>query len=117
MSWKIWETYNAKGWTSYLLTLAETTIRSMEYYYYKIFFHPWMPSFIQSRIELLKIPIRLEKLADFIQDRNEMLLAPSDVLIEEDFNFEIEKSQNTVKYPINQVNHIGSKRIRRIVVD
>merc|ERR1712156_437241 len=107
ISWKIWEVYNVRDWIRHLLTLVEKSIWILEGFYYKIFHHQWMPIFIQNRVDLLKIHVRLEKLANFVHSKNEMLEKPTPKeLIEMD-----EISEPEVKNPAKK------ESVRKISVD
>merc|ERR1711963_215115 len=83
MSWKIWETIKEAiniryvDWNRQFLTSVEKAIRMLEDFYYKMVHHQWMPIFIQNRLDMLKIQVRLRKLADSVQSRNEMLAKPT----------------------------------------
>ena len=56
---------------------VEKRIRMLEGFYYKIFHHQWMPIFIQNLVDLLRIHVRLQKLADFVQSRKQLLEKPT----------------------------------------
>lgn len=57
----------------YFQISAENAIKAVENWWNGFFHHQYLPSFIQSRLELLKVDIKLRKMAEFINDQNSKL--------------------------------------------
>merc|ERR1711981_801560 len=58
-SWSIWNVYNVREWLQYLLGLVLATVR--------------ISGSLQTKVENLKIGVKLGKLADFIQGQRDRL--------------------------------------------